>query len=50
MKDFSNAGFPPETIDLMKDAMEAAVATLVCTENSNPDVMMVDPQINRHRR
>jgi hypothetical protein len=22
----------------------------VCTENSNPDVMMVDPQINRHRR
>jgi hypothetical protein len=22
----------------------------VCTENSNPDVMMVNPQINRHRR
>lgn len=28
LKDFSNASFPPETIDLMKDAMEAAVATL----------------------
>lgn len=28
MKDFSNASFPPETVDLMKDAMDAAVATL----------------------
>jgi hypothetical protein len=28
MKDFSNASFPPETIDIMKDAMEAAIATL----------------------
>jgi hypothetical protein len=24
--------------------------TAVCTENSNPDVMMVNPRINRHRR
>ena len=29
MKDFSNASFPPETVDLMKEAMEAAVATLL---------------------
>jgi hypothetical protein len=28
MKDFSNASFPPETIDIMKDALEAAVASL----------------------
>ena len=28
MKDFSNASFPPETVDVMKDAMDAAVATL----------------------
>jgi hypothetical protein len=28
MKDFSIASFPPETIDLMKVAMDAAVATL----------------------
>ena len=28
MKDFSNASFPPETIGLMKDALDAAVATL----------------------
>jgi hypothetical protein len=28
MKDFSNASFPPETISIMKDAMDAAVATL----------------------
>ena len=28
MKDFSNASFQPETIALMKDAMDAAVATL----------------------
>ena len=28
MDDFSNASFPPETIDLMKTAMDAAVATL----------------------
>jgi hypothetical protein len=34
MKDFSNASFPPETVDLMKDAMEAAVATLPDPVNS----------------
>jgi hypothetical protein len=28
MKDFSNASFPPETINIMEDAMDAAVATL----------------------
>ena len=28
MKGFSNASFPPETISIMKDAMDAAVATL----------------------
>jgi hypothetical protein len=28
MKDFSNASFPPETITLMKIALEAAVASL----------------------
>ena len=28
MKDFSNAAFPPETISLMKIALDAAVATL----------------------
>ena len=28
MKDFSNASFPPETISIMIDAMDAAVATL----------------------
>jgi hypothetical protein len=28
MRDFSNASFPPETLDIMKDAMDAAVATL----------------------
>jgi hypothetical protein len=28
MKDFSNASFPPETISIMEDAMDAAVATL----------------------
>jgi hypothetical protein len=28
MKDFSNASFAPETIGLMEDAMDAAVATL----------------------
>jgi len=28
MKDFSNASFPPETIGIMKDAMDAAVASL----------------------
>jgi hypothetical protein len=28
MKDFSNASFPPETVEIMKDAMDAAVATL----------------------
>jgi hypothetical protein len=28
MKDFPNASFPPETIGIMMDAMEAAIATL----------------------
>jgi hypothetical protein len=28
LKEFSNASFPPETIGIMKDAMDAAVATL----------------------
>jgi hypothetical protein len=28
MKDFPNASFPPETVAIMKEAMEAAVATL----------------------
>ncbi len=28
MKDFSNAAFPPETISIMKDALDAAVASL----------------------
>ena len=28
MKDFPHASFPPETIKLMKDAMEAAVGAL----------------------
>ena len=28
MKDFSNARFPPETLNIMEDAMDAAVATL----------------------
>ena len=28
MKDFSNASFPPETIRLMKVALDAAVASL----------------------
>jgi hypothetical protein len=28
MKDFSNASFPPETIGIMKKALDAAVATL----------------------
>jgi hypothetical protein len=28
MKDFSNVSFPPETIGIMQDAMEAAIATL----------------------
>jgi hypothetical protein len=28
MQDFSNASFPPETLDIMRDAMDAAVATL----------------------
>lgn len=34
MKDFSNVSFPPETVDLMKEAMEAAVATLPDPVNS----------------
>ena len=28
MKDFANASFPPETIDVMKTAMDGAIATL----------------------
>lgn len=28
MKDFSNASFPPETLDIMKTALDAAVASL----------------------
>ena len=28
MKDFSNASFPPETIVIMQQAMDAAIATL----------------------
>lgn len=28
MKDFSNAVFPPETLDIMKNALDAAVASL----------------------
>jgi hypothetical protein len=28
MKDFSNAIFSPDTVSIMKDAMDAAVATL----------------------
>jgi hypothetical protein len=28
MKDFSNASFPPETICIMEDALDAAIATL----------------------
>jgi hypothetical protein len=28
VKDFSNASFPPETLDIMKKAMDAAVASL----------------------
>ena len=28
MKDFANASFPPETIGIMKTAMDGAVATL----------------------
>jgi len=28
MKDFSNASFPPETISIMKIALDAAVASL----------------------
>jgi hypothetical protein len=28
MKEFSNASFSPDTVSIMKDAMDAAVATL----------------------
>jgi hypothetical protein len=28
MKDFSNVSFPPETIHIMRDALDAAVASL----------------------
>jgi hypothetical protein len=28
MKDFANASFPPETISIMKNALDAAVASL----------------------
>jgi len=34
MKDFSNASFPPETLVIMEDAMNAAVATLPDPVNS----------------
>lgn len=34
MKDFSNASFPPETIAVMQDALEAAIATLPDPINS----------------
>ena len=34
MKNFPNASFPPETLDLMEVAMEAAVATLPDPVNS----------------
>jgi hypothetical protein len=34
MKDFSNAIFPPETIVIMEDALEAAIATLPDPVNS----------------
>jgi hypothetical protein len=34
MKDFSNASFPPETLDIMKKAMDAAVASLPEPVNS----------------
>jgi hypothetical protein len=34
MKDFSNASFPPETIVIMEDAMDAAIATLPDPVNS----------------
>lgn len=28
MKDFANASFPPETVSMMKNALDAAVASL----------------------
>lgn len=28
MKDFSNAAFPPETLSIMKNALDAAIASL----------------------
>jgi hypothetical protein len=28
MKDFPNASFPPETLGIMKEALDAAIATL----------------------
>jgi hypothetical protein len=28
MKDFSNAAFPPETIEVMEEAMDGAIASL----------------------
>jgi hypothetical protein len=28
MKDFSNASFPPETLSIMKSALDAAIASL----------------------
>ena len=34
MKDFSNASFPPETINIMKIALDAAVASLPEPVNS----------------
>lgn len=35
MKDFSNASFSPEIIGIMKDAMDAAVASLPDPVNSS---------------
>ena len=35
MKDFSNASFPPETIGIMKIALDAAVAALPEPVNSS---------------
>jgi hypothetical protein len=34
MKDFSNAAFPPDTISVMKEALDGAVATLPHPVNS----------------
>jgi hypothetical protein len=52
MKNFSNASFPPETISIMKDAMDAAVATLpdpVSLAHVNFDSGNCPPQCQRWR-